>query len=182
MLPVRWAWLLQLLVCCSLSGSDASLPRHLKINTFALTFFFFLCNSFCKYSLLKNTFFPQTSFLNSFFCFFSPTVFLLLPRTFLNCDYFLGPLHSLLLLFLHPQPACVCALDRLASRRASRQRGSGVFWLPAKLMSKCHPHATVIQISYFLPFLVQTSHPSRLSPSFTPSRQAPSFSFFCLLS
>lgn len=44
-------------------------------------------------------------------------------------------------------------------------------------MSKCHPHATVIQISYFLPSLVQTSHPSRLSPSFTSSRQAPSVSF-----
>lgn len=55
--------------------------------------------------------------------------------------------------------------------------GSRIFWLPAKLMSKCHPHATVIQISYFLPSLVQTSHPSRLSPSFTSSRQAPSVSF-----
>lgn len=76
---------------------------------------------------------------------------------------------SSFILFLHLQPACVCAL--------CRQAGSGVFLLPAKLMSKCLPHATVIQISYFLPFLVQTSHPSRLSSLFTPSRHAPSFSF-----
>lgn len=93
-----------------------------------------------------------------------------LPWTLLNCDYFFFThLHFLVLLFLHPQCACVCAVRRHA--------GSGVFWLPAKLMSKCHPHATVIQISYFLPFLVQTSHPSRLSPSFSPSRQAPPFLF-----
>lgn len=85
-------------------------------------------------------------------------------------------LHSLLLLFLHPLPSSAACL-RLRTAQAGRQAGSGVFWLPAKLMSKCLPHATVIQISYFLPFLVQTSHPSRLSPSFTPSRHAPSFSF-----
>lgn len=45
-----------------------------------------------------------------------------------------------------------------------------VSWLPAKLMSKCHPHATMIQISYFQPSLMQTSHLSVcLSVSHRPS-------------
>lgn len=102
-------------------------------------------------------------------------MFIFLPWTLLNCDYFFRPPPF-------PSPPLPSSSSFIRSllafaHCAGRQAGSGAFWLPAKLMSKCLPHATVIQISYFLPFLVQTSHPSRLSSSFTPSRHAPSFSF-----
>lgn len=110
---------------------------------------------------------PQTYFLYSLFLPIFPPLFIPLPWTLLNRDYF----------FFHP-PLFSSPLPSSAALLAfAHYAGGGVFWLPAKLMSKCHPHATVIQISYFLLFLVQTSHPSRLSPSLTPSRQAPSFPF-----
>lgn len=48
-------------------------------------------------------------------------------------------LHPFLLPSLPPERVCICS-----------RTGGAVFWLPAKLMSKCHPHATRTQISYFL--------------------------------
>lgn len=71
---------------------------------------------------------------------------------------------------------CAVALSSRALFAFVYPAGSiGFFWLPAKLMSKCHPHATMIQISYFLSALVC------LSVLTSPRRPRSSSSSVCCL-
>lgn len=71
---------------------------------------------------------------------------------------------------------CAVALSSRALFAFVYPAGSiGFFWLPAKLMSKCHPHATMIQMSYFLSALVC------LSVLTSPRRPRSSSSSVCCL-
>lgn len=95
--------------------------------------------------------------------------FLSSPLPFLSI---LSPHHTSIVIniILLPSPSPPPLSPSIYSHVLFAYRTGGiVFWLPAKLMSKCHPHATMIQISYFLPSLMQTTHPSRLSLHFSPS-------------